>query len=155
LDRNFQGLRNQVDAVLASIQRSCQSTQDAIDYACTIADILKKWQPEQTASSKQSTQAEGETEDTNLESQAQVEDKVVMEKYRQTPSQPTKQALTRLAKAIPNLKAKVKTRNRSLANSKTAYEISSHVTHLNCPSLLVNCWQTDWKEDVHQEGSQQ
>ena len=45
MDGRFQGLRPQIDSVISRIQKSCRSTQDAIDYACEIAAIVKAWEP--------------------------------------------------------------------------------------------------------------
>ena len=45
MDGHFQGLRPQIDSVLYRMQKSCRSTQDAIDYACEIAAIVKAWEP--------------------------------------------------------------------------------------------------------------
>lgn len=44
VDQSFQGLRYQIDAVLSSCQKACQSTEDALSYAKELTEVLRQWQ---------------------------------------------------------------------------------------------------------------
>ena len=58
LDKNFQGLRRQIDAVLSRIQESCQSTEEAIRFAQEIAATLQQWKPKQTGDKEHESSAQ-------------------------------------------------------------------------------------------------
>ena len=46
LDKNFHGLRSQIDAIVT--RNKCQSMEDAICFTQEVAVILKQWKPKQT-----------------------------------------------------------------------------------------------------------